>query len=319
MSESIPLAHDGLRRAAHSWVARLTVGSPTVEDAHALAAWREISPAHEEAYQEAVALWRALQPVAESLSLDSAQVRPLGLNRRALMGGAVAAGVAGLMLARPPYGLWPSLNDWLVEAEADYRTAPGEQQSIRLSPQVTVALNTRTYLKRDWIHPGAGAVLLRGEGLFTVAASAFTVQANGGHCTGRSASFDVRLDSEQSTVACLSGEVLVQRGNHSVVLFPDTLVTFVGDGLGQPVQVDLQKTTAWRRGEIIFRDTPLGEVIAELNRYRSGRVLLLSAPLAHRQVNGVFRINKLDDVLAQLEQGYGARVDRLPGGIVLVT
>ena len=45
---------------------------------------------------------------------------------RLLVGGAVAAAAAGYMIVRPPFGLWPPLQ----ELAADYRTKKGEQRTI---------------------------------------------------------------------------------------------------------------------------------------------------------------------------------------------
>jgi transmembrane sensor len=318
-ADPIFLVSHALRRDAHAWVARLTVGEPTTDDARALAAWRATSAAHEAAYQEAAALWRGLRPAAESLRTRSPDRPGGGVDRRMMLSGALAAGVAGVMVVRPPLDLWPSLGDLVADAHGDYSTAPGEQRSVQLSSQVTAVLNTRTRLAHDRANPTARAVLLSGEGIFTVGAVAFTVQADGGQCSSRNADFDIRLDDDRTAVTCLGGEVRVQRGGDQVVLAQGRRVAFVGRGLARPTPVDLAMTTAWRRGEVVFRGAPLGEVIAELNRYRRGRLLLANRALAQRQVNGVFRIDRPDDILAQLEQGYGAQLNRLPGGLVVVT
>ena len=72
--------------------------------------------------------------------------------------------------------------------------------------------------------------------------------------------------------------------------------------------------------ELRNADTPflLAEVIDELNRYRSGRIVLMNASLAQSPVNGQFKIDRPDDALAQIELGFGVRRRTLPGGLILL-
>ncbi|MGO4843128.1 FecR/PupR family sigma factor regulator, partial [Rhizobiaceae sp. 2RAB30] len=53
---------DRLRREAVAWVARVTSGDAGTDDAEELAVWRSLSPDHEEAYREAVTVWKAMGP-----------------------------------------------------------------------------------------------------------------------------------------------------------------------------------------------------------------------------------------------------------------
>ena len=45
----------------------------------------------------------------------------------------------------------------------------------------------------------------------------------------------------------------------------------------------------WREGVLVFRDMPLSEAVAEINRYRPGRIMVLDDALAARRVSGVSR------------------------------
>jgi transmembrane sensor len=49
---------------------------------------------------------------------------------------------------------------------------------------------------------------------------------------------------------------------------------------------DLQRATDWQRGVLVFERQPLAEVVERLNRYRDGRLLVVDAALAQRQVSG---------------------------------
>ena len=62
----------------------------------------------------------------------------------------------------------------------------------------------------------------------------------------------------------------------------------------------------------------LTEAIAEINRYRPGRIILTNAALGARIFNARFRIENIDGVVGQIQQVFGASATSLPGGIVLL-
>jgi transmembrane sensor len=68
---------------------------------------------------------------------------------------------------------------------------------------------------------------------------------------------------------------------------------------------------------VVFNQTPLPEAVAEINRYRPGRVVLMGQGLAARRISGRFRVGALDEALVQMQQLY--RLDaRHVGGLVLL-
>jgi transmembrane sensor len=83
--------------------------------------------------------------------------------------------------------------------------------------------------------------------------------------------------------------------------------------------IDSVAESQWRRGIVEFRNVPIAEVIEEINRYRPGRVVLMSSALGQKHINGRFRIGEMDEVLLQLQQAVDAKLQYLPGGIVLLS
>jgi transmembrane sensor len=70
---------------------------------------------------------------------------------------------------------------------------------------------------------------------------------------------------------------------------------------------------------LIFRDRPLASVVDEVNRYRSGKIIITNDDLKRRLVNGTFQLDRLETFVAQVEQLFGAKVRSLPGGVVLLS
>ena len=55
--------------------------------------------------------------------------------------------------------------------------------------------------------------------------------------------------------------------------------------------------TAWQRGRLVFRDTPLAQVVAELNRYLRSPLRIDDRKLAQLRVAGTLPIDEPESVL----------------------
>ena len=308
-----------LDREAHAWVRRLTSGEATTSDADALREWCGRSSAHAAAFSGASRLWRVAGPASQILQDEKTARAAMAsrsgpkLARRAFIGGAIAASAGGFMLAKPPLDLWPSYSELL----ADFRTGTGEQKTISVADGVAVEMNARTSLS-----VAADVVrLIAGEASFAPADDRprpFEVVAGNGTMSTMNARFDIRHLGATTRVTCFEREVRIAHPDGNVVLGPRQQVTYGTEAIAQAVSIDPAIASAWQRGLMIFDMTPLGEVVDELNRYRSGHIVLLNQGLAKNPVNGRFRIDRPDDALAQIELAFGVRRRMLPGGLVLL-
>ena len=70
--------------------------------------------------------------------------------------------------------------------------------------------------------------------------------------------------------------------------------------MGRVRSVNLDHAAAWRRDRLIVDHAPLGEVVAALNRYRRGRIVITNPALAKREVSGVFDMRNPDAVLSTI-------------------
>lgn len=314
-------------REAHRWVRRLTSGEATEADAAALRRWCAQSAAHRSAFADARLFWATLEPAGSALRDDEARddarrrTRQI-LSRRAMLGGALAASVAAAAVIRPPLDLWPSI----FELEADYRTGTGEQRQVAIADVASVEMNTRTSLSVGGHSDGRTVALLAGEASFHVTAARatsdaqpFSVVAAGGTTSATDARFDIRVDGASVRVTCLADRVDVTHATRTVTLAPREQVRYDRTALGDIVTVDPAVASAWRQGLIICNNTPLTEVVAELNRYRSGRIVVLRSEIGRLPVSGRFRIAEPDQALLQLEHAFGIRVRSLPGGLALLS
>ncbi|MDI4236713.1 FecR domain-containing protein [Bradyrhizobium sp. Arg237L] len=315
---------DVLKRDARRWVRQLVSGEATTADAEALKRWRQQSPAHDSAFTEALRVWRSLGEGGRVFI--EAHGRPVwpehraSMSRRALFAGgsALAASVAAYAVMKPPLNLWPSLD----ELRADYRTATGEQLRVTVA-DVDVQLNTQTSIAITAdADDGRGVRLISGEASFAMPAQssrALIVLAGNGQTVARQARFDVRSIAAVTCVTCIEGAVEVTAGGRSEPVQAGQRVLYDNTGLRPVAAVDRHEATSWHDGFIVFRATPLADAVAEINRYRPGRVMVLNTTLGQKTVSGRFRIERTNEILGWIERATGATSRVLPGGIILLS
>jgi transmembrane sensor len=321
-----------VEQEAVAWVQKLMSGEATRDDITALKRWHAQSAAHAAAFAQAKQVWRRVAEAGRILhdpgedlraELDRLGRQRVTMNRRMMLGGGVAAIAAATVYGalEPPFGLWPSFS----ELRADYHTGTGEQRNVTFANDVAINLNTQTSLA---IRPTEGLQdrieLISGEAAFATsrATRSLVVVAANGQAIAESGQFAIRHiagDGDPVRVTCFEGAVRIEHGAGVAALGPGQCVNYSADGLGQIASADLVTASDWQRGIVEFRGTPLAEAVEEINRYRPGRIILMSAALGRKQLSGRFRIDQMNNLLAQLEQAFNARLQHLPGGIVLIT
>ena len=299
---------DALRREAIAWVVRLTSGDATADDAARLKAWRARSDAHEQAFRLAGATWRQVGSAAAS----NAPARP---SRRLFLvgagaGTALAAGWAGVSL-----GLLPGLDQLM----ADHATAIGEQAHIALPDGSAVDLDSASALDVRITDTLRGVRLVSGAAAFDVARDPrpFRATVGPGEVTTGDGAFAVTAGSDQSLVDCTRGVVEVAC-NGTVRLKAGERVSLDAAGASAPERVDPATTAPWRRGLLVFSNRPLVDVVADINRHRRGRIVLARPGLGARRVDGVFHLDRPDEIVTHLAAALQLSETRLPAGVVLL-
>lgn len=298
---------DALQREAIGWVTRLTSGEATVEDAQQLRAWRGRSQAHEDAFRLASQTWRHA-----GLPSDMRVRRP-ALSRRLVLAGAgmaLAAGWAGVSL-----GLLPGLDQMM----SDYATGVGQQANFTLPDGSTVYLDGATALDVDLKSDARTAKLVNGAAAFDIAAGAnpFLVTADQCVISANDAEFALTAGSGPVRIECTRGSLSVS-GNGTARLEAGERISLVADRPPVVEPLNPVMAGAWRRGLLVFENRPLSEVVDDLNRHRRGRVVLARPGLGARRVDGVFHLQRPDEIVDNLVAALALTETRLPGNIVIL-
>lgn len=307
------------RDAALGWFVKMRSGEATSAEVADFQRWIVASAENRREYDALEALWGDLDQVGDprraGVSAGAPAFRASGamISRRGLFLG--ATGVAAAVAAGVALGV-PS---WF---DGDIRTGVGEQRQLALADGSRVELDADSALSLQFTPQARRLTLLRGRAFFDVApdpARAFSVTAAGGVTTAMGTQFSVHLWSDEVTVAVSESAVSIRAGAAArAELRAGEAVSYDASGIGETEQVSDAQASAWRRGKLIFEDRPLRQVIADVNRYRAGTIMVTDSTLLRLRVSGIFDIRQPDGVLEAITRSLPVRSMALTRYLVLL-
>lgn len=315
---------------AVEWIVRLGAGPLDSTEQQALDAWIAAHPFHAAALEDARTVWTKMGDLARSPGSLARYSAPAGMfpapgrdvpgiwSKRWTAAGALAA---ALVLAVTIGSAWTG--DPLILLRADHRTGIAQRETVTLADGSRVDLGPSSAISVDYDGRQRRVELLRGIAYFVVTPKEqagerpFVVSADGGSATALGTRFLVDRLPAGVDVTVVEHKVAVSAGGddsaHRVVLLPGQRVHY-GEtgGLGAVTPTRIDFALAWRSGRLVFDRVPLGDVIAELNRYRSGRIMVRGEALSRRRVSGVVDVRDIDDAIDALAKEVGARSVHAP-------
>jgi transmembrane sensor len=295
---------DPVYEAAAAWVARLASPDATDRDRDAFEAWRAADPAHADAHAELEGLWRKL-----------GQVPDPRLRRASSKG---VAGIAIVLVLGATLAFQLGLIDWL---RSDLWSGVGDIVHATLADGSRIDLNTDTAIALRFSETERRVELLRGEAFFDVASDPrrpFVVRGDGLSVRAVGTRFVVRADSAEIPVAVIEGRVDVAASGRPVRISAGEAVRRAEAESLSVTAANTDRMTAWREGRLHFSGERLSAVLAELDRFRHGRIVLLDAAAGERRVTGAFDARNTDEALDAIAATMGVEVTRLSPLLVLV-
>ena len=269
-------------------------------------AWRAQEPAHAQAYEEAERLWALMGSAGARVA---ARYR---LRAWALPSAGIAAALV-LMLTMP--ALERGWQDLRSDAVADI----GERRTVTLADGSQVTLDSDTALAFSLDDKGRQVRMFRGEAFFSVThdpAHPFRIQAGDATVTVLGTRFNVRMDGTRTRVTVEHGRVRLEGPSGQRILTDETQGIYDASRVFAEPAVSADQT-AWRHGRAVYYDAPLGEVVADLNRYRRGAIYLARSDLRERRVTGAFRTDTPDQTLGAIRASLHLHAIALAGTVVL--
>lgn len=308
------------RRRRHEeavdWLLRNRENRQSSAAAPGFQAWLEQDAENRQAYAAA----ERLMGEARTAILAEPALRDLPIPPRRSVTKPVLSVLLGLALAGGAF----YAADGPMRLQADAISGSGETPTIMLADGSSVQLNASSALAYEFTPTGRTVRLLRGEGFFQVAkdpARPFSVEAGGGRTTARGTAFNIRLGDRDTDVTVTEHAVSVTplgAGVAGVDVAEGQRIAYGADGrLGAVTSVDPATVTAWRRGQLVVDNATLAEVVDEIGRHFSGRIVLAGSDLAGRRVSGTFAISDPMAALHLLEESLGLTATRIGPLIVI--
>jgi transmembrane sensor len=328
------------RQAAWEWVMRHDRGLTGAEQ-QAFVRWRDASPDHAAEFEQAAMAWTRLGRIRAVPRLQAAAdgvLRHARARRRfKLLGSGLLAAAAAVALAY--VGLRLPARTAMVAP--NYQVLASTAREVRLPDGSTVLLNGDSRIETTYTETERRVWLRQGEALFTVAknpARPFFVTAGPVTVRAVGTAFTVQRDAAAVQVLVTEGRVRVDDSTTGGSLLPpaddapgDAAVLQAGQravvGLaGTPapavvtavVPYEMEQAVAWQSTHLVFRDTPLDEVVAAFNHYNAHQLALEAPELRERKITGVFRADNVAGFVRLLEAGAGVKTEaRSPRETVL--
>jgi len=290
---------------ASAWLARLQRPDVSESDGLEFDAWMGAAPANRIAYGRIVALWHEFEAcpdgiLAEMEAAARRSVRRPAPLRRWMAGVGGLALAAGLAVALLP----PVLMQATVKT---YVTGKGQHQRIALADGSTIDLNAESRLTVRLSRAERRVVLADGEAIFEVAhdeSRPFAVEAANRLVRDVGTQFDVRSRRGELVVTVAEGKVQVSplspAGGRAYLLTAGERLSVADTGVEQLKAVDPRETFSWRAGRLVYRDQPLADVVADLNRQFVEQIEISDPDLAKTPITGVVVLDDPHSVVARL-------------------
>lgn len=175
----------------------------------------------------------------------------------------------------------------------DYVTGKGQKSVVDLPDGTRVTLDADSALDVAFTGGRRDLRLVSGHAFFDVAhdrARPFAVQADGRVVTALGTQFDVRLPPGAVQVVLAEGSVSVASADGQAVrLAPGQAFAARTGSTGTVSSTNVDEALAWKQGVVEFRDQPLSEAVAQLNRYTRARIVIRDPKVAALRITGVFK------------------------------
>lgn len=316
-------AQDVEARAAEWLIRRRDAADWREEDAAELNAWLEESPAHLLAYWRLESAWEradrltALRAQSKTGRLISASRKAAPFAMRIAAAAIVLAGLgvgASLFLPKEPQ---PSV----------YKTAIGGRETLTLADGSRIELNTDTEVRISGTARERQIALVKGEAYFDVKHDPnrlFVVLAGNRRIVDLGTKFIVRRDAERLEVSLLEGRARLESasdafGPKAVELEPGDMAIARANQTTlwkKPVET-LEGTLAWRKGLLVFDETPLAQVAEEFNRYNRKKLVVVGDAARNLAIGGHFQAGNVETFARVAQATLGLRVHFTPDEIII--
>lgn len=313
--------------AAHLWRARKHEGL-TAEENAAFKTWYRSDPANAEAYAEALLVWEGtglpgfeadLKATIDRLEIEEQEraedTRYASAPWLPRLAGGIAAAAAVIAAFAYLAPLDMDFGDPPIQYQR-FANTDRQTEQISLPDRSRITLGPGSTLEFALTEGGRFGRLLEGDAFFRVTPNdrrPFVIETDHADILVTGTTFDLQLNDDLLFVAVGEGSVrLSGPGKNSTDSSAARALNLVGGqavtasraaGFGEIAEVFPAELGAWRRGRLIYRNTPLSEVVADLNRM-SAVPITVEPGVADLRINGTFDANNIEFLLEGMRSSF---------------
>ena len=338
---------NSLEDQAAKWVARLDDDRPSEATLSEFRQWARQSPAHQDAFEAYVAVWEKMNMLSQMVPPRESEARQV-LPWYQRFNTAPRLTACAMLL-----GLVFMLQPWLMSGNERYTTAVGEQKTITLPDGSIALLNTSSAIELRYSKDRRVIYLAQGEAHFDVVKNPdvpFEVHAGQGLVRAVGTAFGVYLRANDVEVVVTEGVVELDRlvaseeSSNSPAAQPTVAVAPSGAELeksneaptraqvsaGNLATYDrhtakhillaeletIEDKVSWHQGLLVFDDEPLENVVAELSRYTTTKILIPERAVREMKVGGHFKVGDTEAIFEALQISFNIRAETVSEGVV---
>jgi transmembrane sensor len=165
----------------------------------------------------------------------------------------------------------------------------------------------------------------RGRSRFDVAHDTgrpFTVNAGPRTVVAVGTSFDVERLQSTVLITLIQGQVVIKGAEPELTIPTISLnageqLVVSGDVQPRIVAADLQVARAWEAGRLLFRDEPLGDAVARVNRYTT-HAIQVDPSIASIRISGVFNAGDIGSFVSAVTSYFSVQASTTGDNSILL-
>jgi len=310
-------------------LARYFSGEATADERARVEAWRQATAANQRVFAELEKVWRGaaerlpkvpsvdqawvelgaklgLPPEQSPASILALKKQPQQATRKIFWSDRYVWAAAAVLLLAVSTILYQFV--YKAGALQKVTTANAQQENVELPDGSFVQLNSGSEIQFAKNFSGSARhVSLSGDAYFEVMHDNRPFYVNTGNAQIKvlGTKFGIWARNEQTRVAVREGRVSLR----AVEALPETAVELAANQMSRcqnrnapelPRAVDAEHLLGWREGKIVFDQTPLAEVVAELQRVYNVEIRLSNPTLGQNTITGSFQNKPIESVLASI-------------------
>lgn len=208
-----------------------------------------------------------------------------------------------------------------------FSTPVGGHEILTFGDGTQIELNTNSILRTRFTASSRTAELVRGEAYFKIRHNSkmpFTVNVSGRRIVDIGTEFSVRKENDGIRVSLFEGKAELKQvkrngAMQTASLLPGDVATATATSISvvRKPRYELSDSSAWRRGLLVFRYTPLRDAVLEVNRYNTQKIVIGDHSLDGMTVYGTVPTQSVDGFVRVAKSALHLNVKRQGSAYVL--